>query len=270
MIQHDSSYHRWSPYVEQKWYLITSLDDYSRYMLYASLFERETSWRHIVALESLCTGYGFPRAYYVDNHSIFRFVESRDSIWKRHHLNTDDADPQWKTVLRECRIKVIYALSPQAKGKIERPYRWLQDRIVRTCARENVTTIEQTREILEYEVRRYNEHQVHSTTGEIPAIRFERARKEGQSLFQTFKLPVPYESTKDLFSLREKRTADAYRKISFGKIEFKIQGVNPHDEVELHLIPHEETGLTEIRFWNKGKLAAIQIIKSADLKRVHF
>ena len=119
---------------------------------------------------------------------------------------------------------------------------------MRTCARENVTTIERTREILEYEVRRYNEHQVHSTTGEIPAVRFERARKEGQSLFQTFKLPVPYESTKDLFSLREKRTADAYRKISFGKIEFKIQGVNPHDEVELHLIPHEETGLTEIRF----------------------
>jgi len=79
--------------------------------------------------------------------SIFRFVESRDSIWKRHHLNTDDADPQWKMVLRECRIKVIYALSPQAKGKIERPYRWLQDRIVRTCARENVTTIERTREI---------------------------------------------------------------------------------------------------------------------------
>jgi hypothetical protein len=67
----------------------------------------------------------------------------RDSVWKKHHLETDDADPPWKMVLRERRIKVIYALSPQAKGKIERPYRWLQDRIVRTCARENVSTIEQ-------------------------------------------------------------------------------------------------------------------------------
>jgi hypothetical protein len=33
-------------------------------------------------------------------------------------------------------VDVTYALSPQAKGKIERPYRWLQDRIVRICALE--------------------------------------------------------------------------------------------------------------------------------------
>jgi hypothetical protein len=47
---------------------------------------------------------------------------------------------------------VIYALSPQAKGKIERPYQWLQDRIVRTCAREDIRTIEKAREVLKYEV----------------------------------------------------------------------------------------------------------------------
>jgi len=270
LIQHDSSYHLWFSYVDQKWYLITGLDDYSRYMLYASLFERESSWRHIMALESLYAVYGFPLAYYVDNHLIFRFVETRDSVWKKHHLETDEVDPQWKMVVRECRIKALYALSPQAKGKIERPYRWLQDRIVRTCARENVTTIEQTREILGYEARRYNEHQVHSTTGEIPAVRFEKAIKEGQTLFWSFKLPVPYQSTKDLFSLREKRTADAYRKVSFGKTEFKVPGVNPYDEVELHMIPNEQTGLTGIRFWHKGKLAEIQNIKNADLKRVQF
>jgi len=80
--------------------------------------------------------------------------------------------------MSECKVKPIYALSPQAKGKIERPYRWLQDRIVRTCARENIRKIEETREVLAYEVKRYNEQQVHSTTGEIPIIRFERARKE--------------------------------------------------------------------------------------------
>ena len=77
-------------------------------------------------------------------------------------------------------------------------------------------------------------------------------------------------NTKDLFSLREKKTANAYRKVSFGKIEFKVPGVNPYDEVELHMIPNEQMSLTKIRFWHKGKLAEIQNIKSADLKRVHF
>ena len=50
LIQHDSSWHKWSPYAAEKWHLITSLDDYSRKMLYANLVEPETSWDHIFAL----------------------------------------------------------------------------------------------------------------------------------------------------------------------------------------------------------------------------
>ena len=52
LIQHDSSHHRFAPYAASKWYLITSLDDYSRLILYASLVERETTWEHILALEA--------------------------------------------------------------------------------------------------------------------------------------------------------------------------------------------------------------------------
>jgi transposase len=61
MIQHDSSFHRFSPYVENKWYLVTSLDDFSRYMLYAKLLEKETSWAHIKALENVMLNVGIPR-----------------------------------------------------------------------------------------------------------------------------------------------------------------------------------------------------------------
>ncbi len=43
MIQHDSSHHQFSPYADSKWYLIASLDDYSRLILYAVLVERETT-----------------------------------------------------------------------------------------------------------------------------------------------------------------------------------------------------------------------------------
>jgi hypothetical protein len=37
LIQHDGSHHRWSPYARDKWVLITSLDDFSRKLLYADL-----------------------------------------------------------------------------------------------------------------------------------------------------------------------------------------------------------------------------------------
>lgn len=178
LIQHDSSYHKWSPYAPEKWYLITSLDDFSRYMLYAKLREKETSWVHIVALEAVFLKYGLPYSYYTDSHSIFRFVQGRDSFWRKHHLLTDDVETQWKHVLNDCNVKVIYALSPQARGKIERPYGWLQDRLVRTCARENITDIKEAQRILDYEVHRYNYRQIHSTTQEVPYFRLKGGNYE--------------------------------------------------------------------------------------------
>jgi hypothetical protein len=194
------------------------LDDFSRFILYASLVERETSWEHILVLEYVLLKYGFPIAYYVDSHSIFRFVQDRDSFWRRHYQLTDEADPQWKQVLDDCKIKVIYALSPQAKGKIKRSYQWLQNRIVRTCARQGVTDIKEAQEILAQEVYRYNYKQIHSITQEIPYFRFQRALKEKESLFREFTIVPPYKSTKDIFCLRVDRMVNSYRKVSINNL----------------------------------------------------
>jgi len=84
----------------------------------------------------------------------------------------------------------------------------LQDRIVRTCAIEKLVTIEEVRPVLKEEINRYNNHQVHSTTGEVPSIRFEKAREEGNSLFRPSVLPKPYTSTKDISCLGEKRVVN--------------------------------------------------------------
>src|SRR5262249_4514894 len=151
----------------------------------------------------------------------------RDSWWYRHHHMTDQFDPQWKQVLSDCQVKVIYALSPQAKGKIERPYRWIQDRLVRTCVRANVTDIKQGRTFLAQEIDRYNYRQVHSTTREVPYYRFQKALKEKKSLFREFRVPPPYQSAKDIFCLRLDRTADIYRKISIHTLELRVNHVNP-------------------------------------------
>jgi hypothetical protein len=125
----------------------------------------------IIALRVLLK-YGFPLAYYVDSHSIFRFVQGRDSFWRNHYKFTDEANPQWKQVLDDCRVKVTYALSPQAKGKIERPYRWIQDRLVRTCHRENVRDIKKGQLILNNLLQRYNYRIVHLLPGKFLILDF--------------------------------------------------------------------------------------------------
>ncbi len=62
-IHHDSSHHKFAPNSQEKWYLITSLDDNSTFMLYA------------------------------DSHSIFRFVQGRNILNYKHSMFTDDVDP---------------------------------------------------------------------------------------------------------------------------------------------------------------------------------
>lgn len=270
LIQHDSSHHKFSPYADKRWCLITSLDDYSRLLLYYRLVEKETSWQHIKALEDVFLIFGIPFRYYVDSHSIFRFVQGRDSMWRRHYLQTDDVDTQWKKVLIECKVDVTYALSPQARGKIERPYQWMQDRVVRTCARERVSTIEEAQKVLEKEVERYNYHQVHSTTGEIPIIRFKRAIREKKSIFREFMIPSPYKSTKDIFCLKIKRKVDAYHKISINNLKLKVHKAPLRKEVELRITPDEKTGIAEVRIWYKDILTDIYHIKNSDLNLVHF
>ena len=268
LIQHDASYHLWAPAAHEKWYLITSLDDYSRFILYAALVRTETSWTHILALQTVILRYGFPYAYYVDSHSIFRFVQGRDSIWRKHYLLTDETSPQWKQVLQDCNVKVTYALSPQAKGKMERPYGWLQDHLIRTCVREDVAQIKPAQQILRQELYRYNYRQIHSTTQEIPYYRFQRALKQKQSLFREFKIPPPFQSAKDIFCLRTDRTLDSYRRVSINHLQFKLHA-DPGKQVNLRIYPLNDQ-LSEIRFWCEGKLIDVYKLKSSDLDGVHF
>ena len=270
LLQHDSSHHKWSPYAASKWYLITTLDDYSRKILFGDFFYSETSWAHIEVAQYICLKYGIPLSFYVDCHSIFRFVQGRDSFHRNHIKATDDANPQFKQVLSDLGIKLIYALSPQAKGKIERPYRWLQDRIVRTCAREGISQIEDAKEVLSSEIKRYNSAQVHSTTGEIPDIRFFRALDDKRSLFREFAIPSPYISTKDIFALRDSRVVNAYRKISLKKMELAVPNVPLRQRVDLRIIPDIKTGISEIRFWHNRKLAGTASARNEDLNIQNF
>jgi hypothetical protein len=269
LTQHDSSFHRWSPYVEEKWCLITSLDDYSRFIFYAMLVERESAWAHIQALQTVFLKYGLPLKMYVDSHSIFRFVRGRDELHNKHQLMTDEAIPQWKQVCNDCVVEVIHALSPQAKGKIERPYGWIQDHIVRICARDNIKTIAGANQALFHEVHQYNYKWVHSTTKEIPSIRYQRAFGKN-SVLRPFMIPPPYQSIKDIFCFRMDRVVDNYRTVSVNNLQLKFNNAPIRETVNLRIYPHAKSDLAEVRFWHKDKLLDTQQVKTGLILPVHF
>ena len=255
LIQHDGSTHLWSPFAKKKWTLITSIDDYSRMLLFAGFFPAETTWAHIQATRAVVETFGLPLRYYVDSLRVFRFVQGRDSFWRKHILQTDDVITQWGKMMDVLGIDVTFALSPQAKGKIERPYRWMQDRIVRTCALERIDNLDDARQVLAEEADRYCKRQVHSTTGEIPALRFARALRDGNSLFRPFSIPDPYTSPDDVFCLRETRVTNGYGRISIFNHQIRVANVPLRSKVDVHLIPDSSKGVMNVRIWFKDVLA---------------
>jgi hypothetical protein len=100
--------------------------------VFADFVLEETTWAHIQATQKLMQTYGLPLRYYVDNLRVFRFIQGRDSAWRKHVLETDDVATQWRQVMALLGVDVTYALSPQAKGKIERPC-WLRSDCAHLC-----------------------------------------------------------------------------------------------------------------------------------------
>lgn len=270
LIQHDSSLHLWSPYASEKWSLITSLEDYSREMVFGDFVEHESTWAHIEAAQAVITTHGIPLRYYTDQLRIFRFVSHQRSFWMNQEKATDAVNPQWKAVMVGLGIENVYALSPEAKGKIERPYRWLQDRVVRTCALEKIATFQEARSVLKWEIEQYNTRRVHSTTKEIPSLRFARAKAEGISLFRPFTIPKPFTNLKDMFCLKEQRETDGYHDISLYNTKLKLLKVPTYEDVDIHLIPNRIAQSIEVRIWWHDQLVFTTIFPRAQFPKVHF
>ena len=87
--------------------MITSIDDFSRKLLFADFVLAETTWAHIRAAQRLIQQYGIPLRYYVDSLRVFRFVRERDSMYYTNVLGTDDADPQWRQAFAEAYVTAV-------------------------------------------------------------------------------------------------------------------------------------------------------------------
>lgn len=139
--------------------------------------------------------------------------------------------------------------------------------MVRRCFREEVRDLSDAREILREEVERYNHRQVHSTTREIPGIRFEKAKQEGRTFFRELTVPAG-KSIDDVFCLRIQRVVDAYHNISVNNLKFRIHKAPLREEVQIHIVPHVDEDRADLRIGYRDTLTDIYTVKASDI--VHF
>lgn len=116
LLQMDGSHHKWNG--RDEWCLISLIDDATSELCHAEFFHGETTWNCLAALRSVIEKYGIPWAIYTDKAGWAGLGGKRDNF------------TQFVRVCAELGIKMIKASSPEAKGRIERSYQTIQDRLV--------------------------------------------------------------------------------------------------------------------------------------------
>ena len=148
LVQWDTSVHAWlEARGPGKMYLIALIDDASS-SLFGRFVPADSSEQHRRVLRGYVERYGRPLAVYTDKASLFQPTLSPG--WK-----TEEPGPKSETQMgrafRELGIEWIAAHSPQAKGRIERCFGTLQDRLVKGLRRVGAGTLEAANEYLERE-----------------------------------------------------------------------------------------------------------------------
>ena len=148
MILWDGSRHDWLEGRGPRLCLMAAIDDATGELLPGGHFvEQECTVGYLRVLRDLVRAKGAPLVAYMDRHGT---LKRNDSKWSLEEQLAGRREPtQVKRALDDLGIKVLYALSPQAKGRVERLWGTLQDRLVSELRLEGACTAKEANAVLE-------------------------------------------------------------------------------------------------------------------------
>lgn len=149
LVQIDGSPHDWFEGRSESCTLLVFIDDATGKLLYLRFVPAETTQAYMNALESYLSLYGRPVSFYSDRHSIFRIntVEPQSG----------NGLTQFGRALETLEIEAIHARTPQAKGRVERANKTLQDRLVKELRLREIDTPETANAFLDEYMELHNQ-----------------------------------------------------------------------------------------------------------------
>lgn len=163
LIQVDGSYHRWFEKRGDECCLIVFIDDATSELMHLQFVEHETSYNYMSCLKIYIERFGLPRALFSDRHAIFR-VPNLTSEGTR-------GQTQFARACRSLGIGTICAKTPQAKGRVERANRTLQDRLIKEMRLRSISTMDAGNRFLDEYRRMHNEKFARPPRSDIDAHR---------------------------------------------------------------------------------------------------
>lgn len=133
LIQFDGSDHVW--FGNHRSDLIAAIDDATGEIKAAEFFYGEKSLHSLKVIKDVVDTHGIPEAFYMDQAGIYGKLDR-------------DFDSQISRAFNQVNIRLILASSPQAKGRVERLFRTLQDRLVTELKFYNMQTIDEANNFL--------------------------------------------------------------------------------------------------------------------------
>ena len=174
LIQVDGSPHSWLEERGPKFVLLLAVDDATGVVAQAIFHPSEDTRGYLVLLEGLVRQWGIPLALYSDRHAAFKYNARQGPVLYE--------STQFARVMRELGIQQIFALSPQAKGRVERMASTFQDRLVTELRLTGASTMEQANAVLQEFLPRFNHR--FAVTAEQPETAY-RPVPEDLSLTET-------------------------------------------------------------------------------------
>jgi transposase len=136
LLHQDGSPHRWLPALAAQLDLIVTMDDATSAIYSAFLVEEEGTMSSFRALTEVIAAHGLPCALYTDRAShYFHTPKTGAKVAK-------DQPTQVGRALAQLGIEHIPAYSPEARGRSERAFGTLQDRLPKELALAGITTLE--------------------------------------------------------------------------------------------------------------------------------
>ena len=153
MVQMDGSHHDWLEGRGPKLVLMAYIDDATN-TTYGKFYDYEGTMPAMDSFREYVRKYGLPMSVYLDRHTTYK---SPKKLTEWEEIAGIEPLSQFERALKELGVEVIHALSPQAKGRIERLFGVLQDRLVKEMRLKGITTKEEANTFLKEYLPRYNE-----------------------------------------------------------------------------------------------------------------
>ncbi len=152
MIQMDGSHHDWFEGRGAACVLMGYIDDATG-KVYGRFYEYEGTIPAMDSFRRYIRKYGMPMSLYMDKHTTYK-ATGKPTL--QDELNGTDPVSEFGRALKELGVQLIHANSPQAKGRVERLFNTLQDRLVKEMRLRGISSITEANEFLREYLPTYN------------------------------------------------------------------------------------------------------------------